>query len=285
MSTFSDNLMSFLPDKLYISLKYFYRFHKFPDLKDPKTYNEKLQWMKLNDHNELYHTLADKYEVKKYVEKLIGSEYIIKTLGVYDSFDEIDFDKLPDRFVLKCTHDSGGLVICKDKSSLDIENSRKIIESSLKTNYFYHSREWAYKDLKPRIIAEEYIETSKGDLPDYKFFCFDGKARALYVATGRHTKEGVCFDFFDENFNHLPFYNSHPNTKHKIDKPAGFEKMKELAEVLSAGMPHVRVDLYDIDGRIYFGEYTFYHMSGFQPFRPEEWDYTFGSWIDLDKIR
>ena len=277
--------MSFLPDKLYISLKYFYRFHKFPDLKDPKTYNEKLQWMKLNDHNELYHTLADKYEVKKYVEKLIGSEYIIKTLGVYDSFDEIDFDKLPDRFVLKCTHDSGGLVICKDKSSLDIENSRKIIESSLKTNYFYHSREWAYKDLKPRIIAEEYIETSKGDLPDYKFFCFDGKARALYVATGRHTKEGVCFDFFDENFNHLPFYNSHPNTKHKIDKPAGFDKMKELAELLSAGMPHVRVDLYDIDGKIYFGEYTFYHMSGFQPFKPEEWDYTFGSWIDLDKIR
>ena len=122
-------------------------------------------------------------------------------------------------------------------------------------------------------------------MPDYKFFCFDGKARALYVATGRHTKEGVCFDFFDEIFNHLPFYNSHPNAKHKIDKPAGFEKMKELAEVLSAGMPHVRVDLYDIDGRIYFGEYTFYHMSGFQPFRPEEWDYTFGSWIDLDKIR
>lgn len=277
--------MSFLPDKLYISLKYFYRFHKFPDLKDPKTYNEKLQWMKLNDHNELYHTLADKYEVKKYVEKLIGSEYIIKTLGVYDSFDEIDFDKLPDRFVLKCTHDSGGLVICKDKGSLDIENSRKIIESSLKTNYFYHSREWAYKDLKPRIIVEEYIETSKGDLPDYKFFCFDGKVRALYVATGRHTKEGVCFDFFDENFNHLPFYNSHPNTKHKIDKPAGFEKMKDLAGVLSAGMPHVRVDLYDIDGKIYFGEYTFYHMSGFQPFRPEEWDYTFGSWIDLDKIK
>ena len=285
MSVLSDNLMIFMPDKLYISLKYFYRFHKFPNLKNPKTYNEKLQWMKLNDHNELYHTLADKYEVKKYVEKLIGSEYVIKTLGVYDSFDEIDFDKLPDRFVLKCTHDSGGLVICKDKSSLDIENSRKIIESSLKTNYFYHSREWAYKDLKPRIIAEEYIETSKGDLPDYKFFCFDGKARALYVATGRHTKEGVCFDFFDESFNHLPFYNSHPNTKHKIDKPTGFDKMKELAELLSAGMPHVRVDLYDIDGKIYFGEYTFYHMSGFQPFKPEEWDYTFGSWIDLSKIK
>ena len=206
-------------------------------------------------------------------------------MGIYDSFDEIDFDRLPDRFVLKCTHDSGGLVICKDKSSLDIENSRKIIESSLKTNYFYHSREWAYKDLKPRIIAEEYIETKNGDLPDYKFFCFDGKARALYVATGRHTKEGVCFDFFDESFNHLPFYNSHPNTKHKIDKPAGFDKMKELAELLSAGMPHVRVDLYDIDGKIYFGEYTFYHMSGFQPFKPEDWDYTFGSWIDLSKIK
>ncbi|MDY4640809.1 MAG: ATP-grasp fold amidoligase family protein, partial [Erysipelotrichaceae bacterium] len=116
MGVLSDNLMSILPDELYISLKYFYRFHKLPNLKDPQTYNEKLQWLKLNDHNELYHTLADKYEVKKYVEKLIGSEYVIKTLGVYDSFDEIDFDNLPDRFVLKCTHDSGGLVICKDKS-------------------------------------------------------------------------------------------------------------------------------------------------------------------------
>lgn len=285
MSTFSDNLMSILPDRFYVSLKYFYRFHKFPNLKNPKTYNEKLQWMKLNDHNELYHTLADKYEVKKYVENLIGSEYVIKTLGVYDSFDEIDFNSLPDRFVLKCTHDSGGLVICKDKSKLDKENARKIIESSLKTNYFYHSREWAYKDLKPRIIAEEYIETRNGDLPDYKFFCFDGKARALYVATGRHTESGVCFDFFDENFNHLPFYNSHPNSKNKIDKPTGFDKMKELAEKLSVGMPHVRVDLYDIDGKVYFGEYTFYHMSGFQPFKPEEWDYTFGSWIDLNKIK
>ena len=285
MSTFSDNLMSILPDRFYVSLKYFYRFHKFPNLKNPKTYNEKLQWMKLNDHNELYHTLADKYEVKKYVENLIGSEYVIKTLGVYDSFDEIDFNSLPDRFVLKCTHDSGGLVICKDKSKLDKENARKIIESSLKNNYFYHSREWAYKDLKPRIIAEEYIETRNGDLPDYKFFCFDGKARALYVATGRHTESGVCFDFFDENFNHLPFYNSHPNSKNKIDKPTGFDKMKELAEKLSVGMPHVRVDLYDIDGKVYFGEYTFYHMSGFQPFKPEEWDYTFGSWIDLNKIK
>ena len=285
MSTFSDNLMSILPDRFYVSLKYFYRFHKFPNLKNPKTYNEKLQWMKLNDHNELYHTLADKYEVKKYVENLIGSEYVIKTLGVYDSFDEIDFNSLPDMFVLKCTHDSGGLVICKDKSKLDKENARKIIESSLKTNYFYHSREWAYKDLKPRIIAEEYIETRNGDLPDYKFFCFDGKARALYVATGRHTESGVCFDFFDENFSHLPFYNSHPNSKNKIDKPTGFDKMKELAEKLSVGMPHVRVDLYDIDGKVYFGEYTFYHMSGFQPFKPEEWDYTFGSWIDLNKIK
>ena len=276
--------MSILPDKLYISLKYYYRFHKFPNLKNPETYNEKLQWLKLHDHNELYHTLADKSEVKKYVEKLIGSEHVIKTLGVYDSFDEIDFDSLPERFVLKCTHDSGGLVICKDKSKLDKEISKKVIESSLKTNYFYHSREWAYKDLKPRIIAEEYIETRNGDLPDYKFFCFDGKVRALYVATGRHTKEGVCFDFYDENFNHLPFYNSHPNSKNKIDKPSGFEGMKELAEKLSVGMPHVRVDLYDIDGKIYFGEYTFYHMSGFQPFRPEEWDYTFGSWIDLDIV-
>lgn len=285
MSTLSDNILSFLPDKIYIILKYFYRFHKFPNLKNPKTYNEKLQWLKLNDHNDLYHKLADKYEVKEYVRDLIGDKYLIKTLGIYDSFDEIEFSILPNRFVLKCTHDSGGLVICKDKSKLDVDNARKVIEESLKTNYFYHSREWAYKDIKPRIIAEEYIETKSGDLPDYKFFCFDGEVKALYVATNRHKEGGVCFDFFDDKFNHLPFYNSHPNRKNKIEKPRGFEKMVELASKLSKGFAHVRVDLYDIDGKIYFGEYTFYHMSGFQPFKPEEWDYTFGSWIDLSKIK
>lgn len=283
MSTTTDKLLSIIPTKLYIQIKYFKNFHKFANVKNPQTYNEKLQWLKLNDHNPLYTKLADKYEVKKYVADVIGEEYIIKTLGVWDKFEKIDFNSLPEKFVLKCTHDSGGLFICKDKTKLDTEKAKKIINDSLNNNYYYHSREWAYKDIKPRIIAEEYIETKNGDLPDYKFFCFDGEVKALYVATNRNVEgEEVCFDFFDDEFKHLPFVNSHPNSTKEIEKPEGFEKMKILASKLSKGFPHVRIDFYDIDGKVYFGETTFYHMSGFQPFKPEIWDKTFGDWIDLN---
>lgn len=282
MSTKTDKLLSFIPDRLYIQIKYFYHFHKFANLKNPRTYNEKLQWLKLNDHNSIYHKLADKYEVKEYVKNIIGEEYVIKTLGLWDNFDDIDFNSLPNKFVLKCTHDSGGLVVCKDKSKLVIEKAKKTINESLNTNYYYHSREWAYKDIKPRIIAEEYIETENGDLPDYKLFCFDGEVKALYVATDRFSKdEETKFDFFDENFEHLPFVNSHPNSNKTIEKPINFNKMKELASMLTKEYTHIRADFYNINGKIYFGELTFYHMSGFQPFYPKEWDYKFGSWLEI----
>ena len=202
------------------------------DLNNPKTYNEKLQWLKLNDRNPLYTTLVDKYEVKKYVGNIIGEKYIIKTLGVYDRFNQIEFEKLPKQFVIKSTHDSGGIVICKDKSKLDKKRAKRKIEKSLKTNYYFRTREWPYKNVKPRIIVEEYISSEEDDkLRDYKFYCFNGKVKAMFIASDRENT--LKLDFFDENFNFLPFSWEHPNSKNKPSKPKEFEKMKELAEKIA----------------------------------------------------
>ena len=204
---------------------------------------------------------------------------------MWDNFDDIDFDKLPDQFVLKCTHDSGGLVICRDKNKLDKDEAKKKIEKSLERNYYLSGREWPYKNVKRRIIAEKYMVDESGyELKDYKFFCFNGKVKSLFIARDRSKQgEETKFDFFDENFNHLPFTNGHPNSEQSYFKPGKFDEMKQLAEILSKEIPHVRVDFYNINGQIYFGELTFYHWSGMVPFVPEEWDYTFGNWIDLPK--
>ncbi|MBE6712970.1 MAG: glycosyl transferase [Ruminococcaceae bacterium] len=252
-------------------------------LKNPVTFNEKLQWLKLYDRKPIYTTMVDKYEAKKFVSEKIGEEYIIPTLGVWNSFDEIDFDSLPEQFVLKCTHDSGGLVIVKDKAKMDRAAAKEKIESCLKKNFYYSGREWPYKNVKPRILAEAYMEDEKtAELRDYKFFCFDGKAKALFVASERQ-KEGeeTKFDFFDMDYNHIPVTNGHPNAETPPEKPKTFEQMRALAEQLSAGIPHLRVDFYEVNGKIYFGELTFAHWSGMVPFNPEEWDTTFGSWITL----
>lgn len=282
MGEIIDKLLRIIPDKAYIQIKYFYRFHKFANLKTPKTYNEKLQWVKLYDRKPLYTKLCDKYEVKEYVKSIIGDQYIIPTLGVYNSFEEIDFNSLPKQFVLKCTHDSGGLVIVNNINQLNYEEAKEKINSSLKNNYYYHSREWPYKNIKPRIIAEKFMEDSSGDLKDYKYFCFDGEVKALYVASERQNKNvETKFDFFDDDFNHLPFVNSHPNSEKIIEKPNNFEEMKDIARKLSKGFKHIRIDLYSINNKVYFGEMTFFHMSGFQPFRPEKWDYIFGDWFKL----
>ena len=252
------------------------------DLDNPQTYNEKLQWLKLHDRNPEYITMVDKYAVKQYVADKIGEQYIIPTLGVWDRFDDIDFNSLPNQFVLKCTHDSGGLVICKDKSEFDKEKARKKINQSLNRNYYYVGREWPYKNVKPRIIAEQYMEDAETrELRDYKFFCFDGVAKAIFIATDRGSSEETKFDFFDMNFNHLDFTNGHPNATPYPAKPKSFELMIDLASVLSQEIPHVRVDFYEVNGHVYFGEMTFYHWSGFTAFDPPKWDKTFGDWIKL----
>lgn len=252
------------------------------NLKNPRTYNEKLQWLKLYYRRPELTRMVDKYEAKIWAAERIGEEHIIPTLGVWNSFEEIDFDKLPNRFVLKTTHDSGSVVICKDKAKLDKQAAARILNRSLKHEYWLALKEYPYKDVPKRIIAEQYMEDESGELRDYKIFCFGGKVKALFIATERF-KEGeeTKFDFFDENFKHLPFVNGHPNATCDIKKPEGFEEMKKLAEKLSAGLPHARVDFYSINGKIYFGEMTFFHWSGLVPFKPVEWDYKFGEWIEL----
>ena len=271
-----------VPDVLYVKSRYKKRTGKKLNLKNPQSFNEKLQWLKLYDRNPLYTKMVDKYEAKKYVADIIGEEYIIPTLGVWDNFEDIDFDRLPNQFVLKCTHDSGGLVIVRDKEKLDKKKAREKINRSLKRNYFWANREYPYKDVKPRIIAEVYMEDEKsGELPDYKYFCFNGEAKVMFIATERSAKEETKFDFYDMDFNHLPFTNGHPNSNKEIQKPEKFEDMKVLAEKLSKGIPQVRVDFYEVNGKIYFGELTFFHWSGMKPFNPPEWDLKLGEYITL----
>lgn len=274
------------PDELYLKMLFPLRTGYKLNLKNPQTFNEKLQWLKLNNRKPEMVKMVDKVDAKEYVANIIGEEYIIPTLGVYNSVDEIDFNKLPNQFVLKCTHDSGGIVICSDKSKLDIEAAKDKLRRGMKVNYYYQNREWPYKQVKPRIIAEQYMVDESGyELKDYKFFCFDGEVKLLFIASDRGSKtEETKFDFFDTEFNHLPFTNGHPNSKKKIAKPQGFEEMKKIAALLSKGHPHLRVDLYDINGKIYFGELTFYHWSGMTPFEPIEWDYKFGKLITLPDI-
>lgn len=273
---FYDNM----DDEAYLKRKYKACMGKEIHLDSPQTFNEKLQWLKLHDRKPEYTTMVDKYAVKMYVADIIGEKYIIPTLGVWNHFDEIDFDKLPNQFVLKCTHDSGGIVICKDKNKLDLKSAKKKIEKSLKQNYYWSGREWPYKDVKPRIIAEEYmIDESGYELKDYKFFCFNGEPKMMFIATDRGSD--TKFDFYDMEFNHLPFTNGHPNANKQIKKPKNYSTMLALSAKLSFGIPHVRVDFYNINGKIYFGELTLFHWSGLVPFEPEEWDYKLGSWLKL----
>lgn len=270
------------PEK-YVPRMFYNRIGYKLNLKNPQTFSEKLQWMKLYDHNPLYTTLVDKYEVKKYIANKIGSQYIIPTLEVWDKVEDIDFNSLPNQFVLKCTHDSGGLVICKDKSKLNIKKAKKILRKSMRRNFYYMGFEWPYKDIKPRIIAEKYMEDTKTkELRDYKFFCFNGEVKALFIATERQKEgEDVKFDFFDVDFNHLPFKQGHENARILPEKPLRFNDMKHLAAILSKGLPQVRVDFYEVDGNIYFGEMTFFHHGGWTRFEPSEWDTIFGKWITL----
>lgn len=256
------------------------------NLDTPATYTEKLQWLKLYDHRPEYTTMVDKYEVKQYVADKIGGEYIIPMLGVWERVEDIDFDSLPERFVLKTTHDSGGIVVCKDKQTLDVHAAKKKLAHFLQRNYYDYNREWPYKNVKHRIIAEAYMEdTHQGELRDYKFFTFGGEPKVLYIAQGRGKGEPTVADFFDMEFNHLPFTIDHDMAPVPPEKPVNFELMKRLAAKLSEGTPQLRVDFYEVDGKVYFGEMTFFHCSGLAPFHPEQWDQTFGEWVTLPPKR
>jgi len=276
----------FLSDKQYLRLVYHIKMGKKLNLDSPKTFNEKIQWLKLYDRKPIYTDMVDKIKAKEYVASLIGKEYIIPTIATYDNPDQIDFNVLPNQFVLKCNHGCGDMCICADKTKIDLDKVRKTLWDGMRHDYYMQWREWPYKDVERRIICEQYMVDESGyELKDYKFFCFNGKPEFLFVATDRQLKgEETKFDFFDMNFNHLPITNGHPNNPHGVKKPIGFEKMKELAAVLSEGIPHLRVDFYNINGHIYFGELTFSHWSGLTPFSPEEWDLRFGELIKLPNL-
>lgn len=274
-----------LGDKLYLQLLFPLKVGYRLNLNNPITFNEKLQWLKLNYKNPKLPMMVDKHEAKLYVGKLIGEEHIIPTLGVWNKFDEIDFSKLPQQFVLKTTHDQGGVVICKNKVNFDYVSAKTKLGNHLRRDLSVLSREWPYKEVKPKIIAEKYMaDTNTNELRDYKFFCFDGKPELLYIASNRQNKaEGVKFDYFDLDFNNLDISQAYGKNREAIKKPKTFLKMIEFAEVLSQNLPHVRVDFYEINEQLFFGELTFFHHSGFVPFYPKEWDNKLGGLINLRK--
>lgn len=273
-----------MPDKEYLKCRYKLYIGKKLNLDNPKTFNEKLQWLKLYDKNPNYTKMVDKYEAKNYVGNIIGQEYIIPTLGVYDKFEDINFSELPSQFVLKCTHDSGGVVICKDKSKLNIEEAKKKLNKSLKMNFYYLAREWPYKNIKPRIIIEKYMEDEKSvEILDYKIMCFNGNAKCSFVCSDRYSEDGLKVTFFDLDWNKLPFERHYKSSNVDIAKPKNYELMIELSEKLAKDIPFVRVDWYEINGQLYFGELTFYPGGGFEEFTPDKYDEILGSWIKLPK--
>ncbi len=271
-----------LPDKAYLKLKYKKHFGKDLNLNNPKTFNEKLQWLKLYDRNPEYHKMVDKYLAKKYVENIIGADIIIPTLGVWKKFDDIDFSKLPEKFVMKCTHDSASVILCNDKSKLDKIAAKNKLNNALKINYYrYENRQWVYKDIVPQILAEEFITDSNSpELTDYKFFCFNGVVKYIQVDLNRFSNHRR--NIFDVDWKLQEFiiqYKNDPNVL--VEKPTKLKEMIQIAEKLSLGIPHVRVDLYFANNNIYFGEMTFCHGGGTENFIPEIWDLNFGNFISL----
>lgn len=275
--------LKFIPDKLYLKIVYRIKTGKKLNLKNPTGFCEKLNYLKIYNKIEKYTDLVDKIKVKEYITKNFGEEYIFPTLGVWDHYRQIDFNNLPDKFVLKCNHDSGSIKVVVDKSEINHKEFENFFENRLKQNPFYIGREYPYKNVKPKIMAEKYM-TPKGkvDINDFKFFCFDGEPKIMYIASQRSID--CKFDFYDMNFSHLNIVNIHPQSGVEIEKPEKFEDMVEFARKLSKGFKFVRVDLYQIDGKIYFGEFTFFHGGGFWLMKPEKWEKILGDWINIDRL-
>lgn len=272
-----------MEDEKYLSFLFYKKMKRKLNLDNPITFNEKLQWLKLYDRQDYYTKLVDKNLAKGIIGKIIGNEYIIPTLGVYEKFEDIEFSKLPKRFVIKCTHDSGGIVICKDKDKLDLKKAKKKINNSLKKNYYYKWREWPYKNIEPKIIIEKYMDDGiNNQLSDYKLMCFNGKVKCSFVCTDRDNKEnGLAVTFYDINWNKMPFRRHYRNDDKEIVKPKNYEKMIELTEKICKKIKFARVDWYEIEGKLYFGEVTFFPGAGIEEFEPYEYDIKFGNMINL----
>ena len=280
----NKNILWWLDDKTYLKLKYRLLMKSKLNLDHPETFNEKLQWLKLNDRNPEYTRMVDKYESKQYVKEKLGEEYVIPLLGVYEKFDDIDFDKLPNQFIIKSTHDCGGIVICKNKNELNIENARKKLSKSLRKNYYYGEREWPYKNVKPRIIVEQLLENkNESELVEYNLFCFDGEPKIVMTCHGDKRIKRYN-DFYDIDFNKLDMKCRYDNSDIIDNKPERYEEMLNIARKLSQNIPELRVDLYLCNDKIYVGELTFFHWGGFGTFEPQKWDYELGKLINLDTI-
>lgn len=290
VSIILEKINFIFPDRLYLKMLFRLRVGYRLNLDNPKTFNEKLQWLKLYNRKPEYTAMVDKYLVKDYVAKTVGEQYVIPTLGVWDKFDDIDFSQLPDKFVLKTTHGGGGtgVVICKNKSRFDVKGAKRKLDASLKTSGYAQMREWPYKDVKRRIIAEQYIGSDRPelpDVPDYKWYCFNGKPMYCQVIKNRSTNESV--DFFDVDWNYQEFSGLHSHYSHYdgiIDKPVSLNEMVDIAAQLSAGIPFARIDLYEQESKPFFGEITFYPASGFGYFKPKQYNEILGKMIDLEGV-
>lgn len=276
--------LRFLPDKTYVNLYFRLRLHRKIDWNNPRHLNDKLQWLKFNYRFPLQSIVSDKYFVRDYVKDKIGKEYLIPLYGNWMNFNDINFDELPEQFVLKCNHDSGGLAICKDKNTFDINKARKKINHSLKQNFYYIGREYQYKNIIPRIICEQFI-SDDGNVPmDYKIYCFNGKPDVILVCKGRFKNDShkAEYLYFDQDWNFLPLnYGDDKLTNVNISKPENFNEMLEIAKKLSEDFVFARIDLYNIKGKIYFGEITLSPNSGFDPDITEETDLMFGEKLDI----
>lgn len=277
-----------MPDEDFLKKAYKANMGQVLDLDNPQTFNEKLQWLKLYNRKSEYTMMVDKYKVREYIKKQLGEEYLIPLLGVWDDPKEIDFDALPNQFVLKCNHNSGlGMYICKDKSKLDVKKVRRELKKGLKQDYYLPFREWPYKNVPRKIICEKYmidetemeLKEEDRELADYKFFCFNGVPKFMYIS--HDNAINATTDFFDMDFKRLNMRMKDPNSDIIPSKPVEFDALKSIAEKLSFGIPFVRVDMYVINGQIYFGELTFFHNAGFTKIYPEEWEKILGDWIDI----
>lgn len=275
-----------MSDEEYLKKKYKAIVGKELNLKVPQTFNEKLQWLKLYDRNPEYTVMVDKYKVRAYIAEKLGGEYLIPLLGIWDSPDDIDFESLPEQFVLKCNHNSGlGMCICRDKSKLDIKKVKNGLKKGLEQDYYILHREWPYRNVARKIIAEQYmIDESGTELKDYKIHCFNGVPRFILVCSERFSEKGLHEDFYDLSWNIMNIHRpKHPNSSTGIQKPKQLKDMLDLAEHLAKDIPFVRIDFYVINDKIYFGEITFFPASGFESFEPEYIDRKLGDMIVLPK--
>lgn len=269
-------------DEMYVKLRFFCCIHKRLNLKNPKTFNEKLQWLKLYGYKPEYALMADKYRVKEIVANKIGEQYVVPCYGTWKNVDEIDFSSLPEQFVMKCNHDSGGnFGICKDRSTFDFEKVKQRLKGSLLHGYYWPGRDKQYRDIDRLVLAEKYLDDGRDcGLQDYKFWCFNGEPKVMYI-TNKPVGGGIIYEnFYDMNFTPMFIVHGYKRYTPEYDKPDGFDEMKRLASVLSVGVPFVRVDFYNVNGRVYFGEYTFFDWGGFQPFAGK-WDEKLGEWLTL----